>query len=116
MINNDDSRLAGENVQLMILDAKRYAEEDKENRKRLKSIEDLENYIYTLRSEIRKDDGKLSSYEKENLEKLIEEHADWIHTNPKAKTEDFVDRKIGLRLLVKRLLNERENRSNKTEL
>jgi heat shock protein 5 len=69
-ISNDDSRLTRDEIDRMILEAERFADEDKEARERIEARNGLENYAFSLKNQLEDDSGlggKIDENEKETV-------------------------------------------------
>ena len=91
-ITNDNNRLSDEEIQKMIDDAEKYAEEDKAMKDRMDARNELEQYAYTLKRQLEDKEqlgGKISDEDKEKISTLVEEKLDWLKENEEADTEDF---------------------------
>ncbi|ESN92039.1 hypothetical protein HELRODRAFT_104028 [Helobdella robusta] len=92
VINNDQNRLSPEDIDRMINDAEKFAEDDKKVKEKVEARNELEGYAYSLKSQIgdkEKLGGKLSSDDKETLEKAVEEQIKWLEKNHDAEAEEF---------------------------
>lgn len=56
-IKNDDGRLTKEEIDRMIADAEKFADEDKEARERIEARNGLENYAFNLKNQVEDDNG-----------------------------------------------------------
>lgn len=92
-ITNDKGRLSTEEIERMVEEAEKYAEEDKANRERIESRNKLENYAYSLKNQINDEEGlggKIDDEDKESLKDAIKEIQDWLEENAsEAVAEDF---------------------------
>ncbi|XP_067144449.1 endoplasmic reticulum chaperone BiP [Centruroides vittatus] len=91
-ITNDHNRLTPEDIERMIKDAEKFADDDKKVKERVEARNDLESYVYSLKNQIGDKDklgAKLSNEDKEKLEEIIEEKIKWLETNQEADTEEF---------------------------
>ncbi len=91
-ITNDNNRLSDDEIQKMIEDAEKYAEEDKVLKERTDAKNELESYAYSLKRQL--DDkealgGKISDDEKEQISAIVEEKLEWLKENDEADTEQF---------------------------
>jgi heat shock protein 5 len=102
-ITNDKGRLSEEEIERMVKEAEEFAEEDKAVRDRTESKNKLENYIYTIKSQL-SDDGalatKISADEKETIEDAIKDKLAWIEENPTALREDFDEKREDLESII----------------
>jgi len=92
-ITNDKGRLSTEDIERMVEEAEKYAEEDKANRERIESRNKLENYAYSLKNQINDEEGlggKIEDDDKESLKDAVKEIQDWLEENAAtAASEDF---------------------------
>jgi heat shock protein 1/8 len=90
-ITNDTGRLTKEQIERMVADAEKFREEDKKQQDRINAKNKLEQYAYGLKSTINdeKSKDKISSEDKETIEKSIEETTKWVESNENAATEEF---------------------------
>ena len=73
-VTNDQNRLTPEELERMVNDAEKFAEEDKKLKERIDTRNELESYAYSLKNQIgdkEKLGGKLSSEDKETMEKAV---------------------------------------------
>ena len=91
-ITNDQNRLTPEDIEKMIKDAERFADEDKKIKERVEARNELESYIYSLKNQIADKDklgAKLSDADKEKIESVIDEKVKWMDANGEAEVDDF---------------------------
>lgn len=91
-ITNDQNRLTPEDIERMIQDAEKFADEDKKLKERVEARNELESYVYSLKNQIgdkEKLGGKLSDAEKEKIEAVVDEKIKWLENNAEADAEDF---------------------------
>ncbi|KAF1995358.1 heat shock protein 70b [Amniculicola lignicola CBS 123094] len=92
-ITNDKGRLSAEEIERMVEEAEKYAEEDKATRERIESRNKLENYAYSLKNQLNDDEGlggKIDEEDKETLVDAVKETQDWLEENAAtAVSEDF---------------------------
>ncbi|XP_059098767.1 endoplasmic reticulum chaperone BiP-like [Tigriopus californicus] len=91
-ITNDNNRLTEDEIQQMIEDAEKFAEEDKLLKERTDAKNELEQYAYTLKRQI--DDkeqlgGKISDEEKEQITTIVDEKLDWLKENEESDADGF---------------------------
>jgi len=94
-ITNDKGRLSADEVEKMVRDAERYAEEDKKSREKVEAKNGLEQYAYTLKQSITEEGvkDKLSDGDKQAVEKACDEAIRWIESNPEATKDAFEEEK-----------------------
>nr|QNF22889.1 putative heat shock protein isoform 4 [Lycosa tarantula] len=95
-ITNDQNRLTPEDIERMINDAEKFADEDRKLKDRVEARNELESYAYSLKNQINEKDklgGKLSSEDKEKIESVIDEKIKWLESNQESDTEEFKKQK-----------------------
>jgi len=96
-INNERGRLSQEEIDRMVQEAEKFADEDKANREKIEARNGLENYAFSLKNQVNDDDGlggKISEDEKESILEAVKEATEWLEENAAtATTEDFDEQK-----------------------
>ncbi|KAF2268991.1 heat shock protein 70b [Lojkania enalia] len=96
-ITNDKGRLSKEDIERMIEEAEKYAEEDKATRERIEARNGLENYAFSLKNQVNDENGlgsKIDEDEKEQILEAVKETQDWLEENAATATaEDFEEQK-----------------------
>jgi len=103
VITNDQNRLTPEDIDRMIRDAEKFADEDKKLKERVESRNELESYSYSLKNQIGDKDklgSKLTDEEKTKLESAIDESIKWLEQNPDADPEEYKKQKKDLEAIV----------------
>lgn len=92
-ISSDKGRLSEEEIQRMIIEAEKNAEEDRIVRDRVNARNGFESFLYNLKSHIEDDERSrnLSPADKKDLLDLMEEKLEWIEENPEASKEEYFD-------------------------
>jgi endoplasmic reticulum chaperone BiP len=96
VITNDQNRLTEEEIQKMIKDSEMFAEEDKKTKDRVDAKNELESYVYSLKTQINDKEklgGKLSEDDKEKIQNIVEEKIKWLEENGGAEAEEFKEQK-----------------------
>jgi len=90
-ITNDKGRLSADEVEKMVRDAEKYAEEDKKAKEKVEAKNGLEQYAYNLKQSITEEGvkDKLSDEDKKKLNEACEESIRWIETNSDASKDEF---------------------------
>merc|ERR1711976_539684 len=91
-ITNDNNRLSPEDIERMINDAEKFAEEDAALKGKVEARNELESYAYSLKNQLsdkEKLGGKLSDDEQSKIEEVINEKISWLEENQDASAEDF---------------------------
>lgn len=96
-ITNDKGRLTQEEIDRMVADAEKFAEEDKATAERITARNGLENYAFSLKNQVADQEGlggKIDDDDKETLNAAIQEATEWLEQNAAtATTEDFDEQK-----------------------
>ncbi|PHH72958.1 hypothetical protein CDD83_4844 [Cordyceps sp. RAO-2017] len=96
-ITNDKGRLTQDEIDRMVAEAEKYAEEDKATRERIEARNGLENYAFNLKNQVNDEEGlggKIDAEEKETLLDAIKEATEWLDENgADATAEDFNEQK-----------------------
>ncbi|KAI0903999.1 heat shock protein 70 family [Ustulina deusta] len=96
-ITNDKGRLTQDEIERMVAEAEKYAEEDKATRERIEARNGLENYAFNLKNQVNDEDGlggKIDEDDKETILEAVKETSDWLDENAAtATTEDFEEQK-----------------------
>ena len=92
VINNDQNRLSPEDIERMINDAEKFADDDKKVKEKVEARNELESYAYSLKNQINDKDklgAKLTPENKETIEKAVTTHIEWLEKNQDASVEEF---------------------------
>ncbi|CDK27679.1 unnamed protein product [Kuraishia capsulata CBS 1993] len=98
-ITNDRGRLSKEEIDRMVEEAEKYAEQDAELRGKIESRNSLENYAHSLKNQIGDDSetglgSKLDEDDRETLSDAIKETLEFLEDNYDTATKDeFEDQK-----------------------
>lgn len=93
-ITNDKGRLSKEEIDRMIKEAEEFADQDRELKEKIDAKNSLENYIYTMKNTIEDKEklaDKLDEDDKDTIKDALNEHQDWLNSNPDADKEDYED-------------------------
>eukprot|EP00050_Salpingoeca_kvevrii_P004703 m.257138 g.257138 ORF g.257138 m.257138 type:complete len:672 (+) comp11028_c1_seq5:137-2152(+) len=91
-ISNDQNRLTPEDIERMVADAEKFAEEDKKVKERVESRNELEGYLYGLKNQVgdkEKLGGKLSEEDITTITEAVDEKISWLEENQEADAEDY---------------------------
>ena len=108
VITNDNNRLSPEDIERMINDAEKFAEEDEKTKAKVEAKNELESYAYSLKNQIgdkEKLGAKLSDEDKEKIEEIIDEKIKWLESNSDADTEDFKQQKKEIEEIVQPIMS-----------
>ena len=108
VIQNDNNRLSPEDIERMINDAEKYADEDEKVKSKVEAKNELESYAYNLKNQINDKEklgAKLSESDKESIEEALDEKIKWLESNPDADTEEYKDKKKELDEVVQPIMS-----------
>ncbi|CAL5070842.1 unnamed protein product [Urochloa decumbens] len=92
-ITSDDSRLSQDEMDRMVREAEEFAEEDKKAKERVGARNQLEAYVYSVKSTVGGELGdRMGGGDKERVEEAAREVNEWLDGNPDADKEDYVDK------------------------
>lgn len=98
-VNTDRNRLSQHDIDRMIKDAERFAEDDSTQRKHVETLNSLSSYVYTLKAQLRDKEGfgrRISGDEKNQISQMVIDTEKWIDENEKtASLHDLEDRLQG---------------------
>lgn len=93
-ITNEKGRLSKEEIDAMIRDSEKFAEQDKALKEKIDAKNSLENYVYTMRNTIEDKEklaDKLEDDDKEKIKEALQDAQDWMNSNEDAEKEDYED-------------------------
>ncbi|GAA5840668.1 hypothetical protein JCM3766R1_000504 [Sporobolomyces carnicolor] len=103
-IENDKGRLSQEEIDRMVADAEKFAEEDDLIKKKVEARNALENFIYSMKGQLSDTEGlggKLESSDKKELEAELKKAQDWLDEySASASVEDFDEQREALQAAV----------------
>merc|ERR1719394_1598539 len=106
-ITNDNNRLSPEDIERMINDAEKFAEEDAALQGKVEARNELESYAYSLKNQLsdkEKLGGKLSEDEQSKIEEVINEKIKWSEENTDASAEDLKAQKKEMEDIVQPII------------
>ncbi|XP_048042470.1 endoplasmic reticulum chaperone BiP-like [Megalobrama amblycephala] len=95
-INNDRKRSTPKDIERMVNEAKHFANKDKNLKERIEARNELESYAYSLKNQIsdkKQLGGKLSSEDKEAIEKAVKRKIKWLESHQEAELKDIQAKK-----------------------
>jgi endoplasmic reticulum chaperone BiP len=91
-ITNDQGRLSKEEIEQMVNDAEKFAEEDKILKEKIDAKNSLDSYLHSMRNTIEDKEklaNKIDSDDKDTITEALKEHQEWLDSNPDAEKEDY---------------------------
>ena len=89
-ISNDSGRISKEDIEKMINEAEKFKEEDEKARARVDAKNELENYLFTMKSSFETNESMPEAAKTEGVA-FLEEKISWLESNSTASTEEFHD-------------------------
>jgi L1 cell adhesion molecule like protein len=105
-ITNEKGRLSKEDIERMVEEAEKAAEQDKEAMERVTAKNDLESYLYNARNSFRdeKVKEKLDAESVEKAEATLKEHIEWLDTHPGEMRDEYMNRRVSAEEVIRPLL------------
>lgn len=98
-IKNEKGRLSQDEINRMVAEGERFAEEDAIHRKRQETLNNLSGLVYGAKSQIADKEGwggKLTAEDKKSLEDILKEGVEWVEEHGKdASVEDLEEKLAG---------------------
>nr|CAI44197.1 putative heat shock protein 70 [Bactrocera oleae] len=91
-IKNDKGRLSQEDIDRMVNEAERYAEEDERQRNKIAARNNLESYVFGVKQALDGAGDKLSAQEKGEALKVCDDTIKWLDANTLADKEEYEDK------------------------
>ncbi|CAM9783123.1 unnamed protein product [Ascophyllum nodosum] len=89
-ITSEKGRLSDEEIERMVQEAEQFAEQDRRDRAKVESKNNLETYLYNLKTSYEDTlKGKISEDDQEELKSSVEGALDWLDSNPAAEEEEL---------------------------
>jgi heat shock protein 5 len=93
-ITNDKGRLTQEEIERMIADAEKFADEDRQVKERVDARNAFDNYMASMKTatEEKGMSEKLDDDEKEQIQKALKDGQEWMSANPEADAEEIKEK------------------------
>jgi L1 cell adhesion molecule like protein len=90
-IKNDNGRLSDEQIQKMISDAEKFKEEDEKAQKKVQAKNNLENYVYNIKSTVLNEEKMKSALgnDFDTVNTTVNDTIKWLDDNKTANTEEY---------------------------
>ena len=97
VINKQTGRLSDEEIERMIQDAEKFAEQDQQVQKKIQARNNLESLVYSQRAQLtaNSDDSwtkNLSEMDRDFLDNVLDDAITWLTDNPDASTEELEEK------------------------
>jgi len=112
-ITNDKGRLSKEEIDKMVGDAEKYADEDEKQRKKVAAKNGLESYVFGVKQALEEPSvaGKMDAEDKKIVEAKCDECLKWLDSNQLAETEEFEAMRKDLESVVNPIYTKLHRRS-----
>merc|ERR1719289_399149 len=100
-------QVSAEDIERMINDAEKFADEDAKLKGKVEARNELESYAYSLKNQLsdkEKLGGKLSDEEKEKIEEVVNEKIAWLEENAEADAEEMKAQKKEMEEIVQPII------------
>ena len=94
-ITNDKGRLTKEDIERMIADSEKFADEDKAIKEKIDAKNQLENYLYQMKRSVDDKDklaDKLDEEDKKKVTDAVTDAQDWLNANSDGEKDDFEEK------------------------
>jgi L1 cell adhesion molecule like protein len=91
VITNDKGRLTKEEIDRMVEEAERYKNEDNEIKEKVEAKNNLESYIYQMRTSIKDDKEKIIEEDRNSLINKLDEIEEWMNKSS-YKKDDYIEK------------------------
>ncbi|XP_001604460.2 endoplasmic reticulum chaperone BiP isoform X2 [Nasonia vitripennis] len=108
VITNDQNRLTPDDIERMIKDAEKFADEDKKLKERVEARNELESYAYSLKNQLQDKEklgSKVSDSDKAKMEEAIDEKIKWLEENQDTDPEEYKKQKKELSDIVQPIIS-----------
>lgn len=107
VIENDKNRFTSEQINRMIRDAEKMAEEDRTTQERIEAKNELENYIYNIRNSIDNEEikDKLGEERYKNLSEVVVEGIQWLEGNSNIGKNEYKAKQKELEGIINPILS-----------
>ncbi|ERL94336.1 hypothetical protein D910_11617 [Dendroctonus ponderosae] len=102
-ITNDKGRLSKQQIENMVNEAEKFKEQDREVRAAVAARNELESYIYQMRSLLNDSmvSNKIGASEKTEIAKVCNEVDDWLRSNSKASEREYAEKRDEIERICK---------------
>lgn len=107
-ITNDQNRLTPEDIERMVNDAEKFADDDKVVKEKVEAKNELESYTYSLKNQVgdkEKLGGKLSEEDKKTIVEAVDKTISWMDKNVEASVDDLKKQKKELEEIVQPIIS-----------
>lgn len=106
-ISNQKGSLTDADIQRMVTDAERFAEQDKAEIERVQAKSSLDSYIWSIRGALNESavQQKLGAEERSTVSTAVHDALTWLDANLNASTQEFQDRRKEMESICRPLMD-----------
>ncbi|XP_059219876.1 heat shock protein 70-like [Stomoxys calcitrans] len=108
-IKNDKGRLSQAEIDRMVNEAEKYAEEDEKQKNKIAARNNLESYVFGVKQALDQAGDKISPQEKSEALRACEDTIKWLDANSLAEKEEYEDKMKSLTQLCTPLMTKLHN-------
>ena len=108
-ITNESGRLSKDEVERMVMEAEKYAEDDKKHSECVHSKNDLESLLHSSKQRMDDEKIKIETGDREKIRTKCADIKTWIDGNPNAEKLDFEEKNKELEDMMTNLSLEHES-------
>jgi heat shock protein 1/8 len=116
-IKNDSNRLSKEQIDKMLDDAEKFKDEDEKAQKRIQAKNNLENYVYNVKSTVLNEEKMKASLgnDYETVSTTVEETLKWLDNNKNNTTEEYEQKQKDVESILMPLIQKSYQASQPTD-
>ena len=102
-INNDKGRLTPEEIERMVKEAEEFAEEDRLAKEKIDAKNQLDNYIFSVKSQVNDQEKlgkKISEEDKTKVTQALNDAEAWVRSNSDANKEEYESKQKELEAII----------------
>lgn len=114
-VSNDKGRLSKDDIERMVKEAEKFKEEDKKEGERIDSKNNLESYVYQVKSSIEDDKlkDKIGEDNLKNIRESVDDIIKWFDEDNNYKKEDYDNKMKELQNLFNPVMGQMYNQDDK---
>lgn len=118
VIKNDAGRMSQEEVDQLVKEAEKFAEDDRKVRENVEARNQLETYAYTMKNSLNEETikTKISEEDHATIEARVKETVEWLDENPRAEKSDYESKRQELESVVTPIMSKIYQETTGTEV
>ncbi|XP_063531411.1 endoplasmic reticulum chaperone BiP-like [Cydia strobilella] len=114
IITNDQNRLSPSDIESMIKDAEKFANDDRKVKEKVEARNELESYVFSTKNNIIK--LNMSDVDKKQVEEVLDNAVTWLNDNQEVEKEDYKKQKEALEVIIQTIIDKFKVNNEKDEL